>query len=172
VRVIGIDPGLTVTGFGIVEREQGRLRAVEYGAVRTPADLPAAARLARLRAALDDVMKNAGADVAAVERLFFNANARTAMAVGQAAGIALACAAERGLDVHDYTPLEVKLSVVGFGGATKQQVQAMVAALLGLDGPPRPADAADACALAICHLNRSGLERAVAAAEGRGKAAG
>jgi crossover junction endodeoxyribonuclease RuvC len=115
------------------------------------------------------VLARSGADVAAVERLFFNANARTVMAVGQAAGIALACAAERGLEVHDYTPLEVKLSVVGFGGATKPQVQSMVAALLALESAPRPADAADALALAICHLWRGPAAERLAAAQ---KAAG
>lgn len=164
MRVIGIDPGIATTGYGVVERSANRLAAIDLGVIHTPADLPGAARLARLRSSMDEVIARSGADVAVVERLFFNANAKTAMAVGQAAGVVLACAAERGLEVRDYTPLEVKQSVVGFGGASKKQVQAMVAALLSLDGPPRSPDAADACALAICHLNRSGLESAVARA--------
>jgi crossover junction endodeoxyribonuclease RuvC len=99
--------------------------------------------------------------------LFFNSNVRTAMAVGQASGVALLSAAEQGLSVDEYTPLEVKQSVVGVGNASKRQVQAMVAALLGLAEPPRPPDAADACALAICHLNRRGLARAVLRAGAR-----
>jgi crossover junction endodeoxyribonuclease RuvC len=101
-------------------------------------------------------------EVVAIERLFFNSNVKTAMAVGQASGVACAAAAQAGLEVHEYTPPEVKLSVAGVGSASKQQVQAMVAALLGLPEAPHPADAADACALAICHLNRSGLAAALA----------
>lgn len=168
MRVVGIDPGLVTSGFAVVERVRGRPSAVEFGAVRTPSGFSQAARLAFLRRELDELLDRAGADVAAVERVFFNSNARTAMAVGQASGVALACAAEHGLDVFDYTPLEVKQSVVGVGNASKKQVQAMVAALLRLAGPPTPADAADACALAICHLNRSRFDRAVATAERAG----
>jgi crossover junction endodeoxyribonuclease RuvC len=166
VRVIGIDPGLTTTGYAVVDRDAGRLRAVAYGALRTPSGDPAADRLARLRAALLEVLGAHRPEVAAVEQVFFNSNARTAMTVGQASGVALAAAAECGLEVSCYTPTEVKQSVVGFGAASKRQVQAMVASLLGLEPPPTPADAADACALAICHLNRSGLTRAIREALG------
>jgi crossover junction endodeoxyribonuclease RuvC len=100
-------------------------------------------------------------EVVAIERVFFNSNVKTAMAVGQASGVALAAAAQAGLAVHEYTPPEVKQSVAGVGGASKQQVQVMVAAILGLAEVPKPPDAADACALAICHLNRSGLASAL-----------
>jgi crossover junction endodeoxyribonuclease RuvC len=103
-------------------------------------------------------------DVVAIERLFFNSNVRTAIAVGQASGAALTAAAEAGLEVFEYTPGEVKQAVAGVGSAPKKQVQAMVAALLNLPTAPRPADAADACALAICHINRSGLDAALAKA--------
>ncbi len=164
MRVLGIDPGFATTGYGVVERVAGSLRPVALGAVRTPASLPQAGRLAYLRQALLEVLGTTSPDVVAIERLFFNSNVRTAMSVGQASGVALATAAEAGLDVVDYTPPEVKQSVVGVGNATKHQVQVMVAALLKLDAIPKPADAADACALAICHLNRNGLSRAIARA--------
>jgi crossover junction endodeoxyribonuclease RuvC len=161
VRVIGIDPGLTRTGFAIVERDYGVLRSIDYGVVRTPPSESPARRLAALRRELGQVLAEHEPEVAAVERLFFNTNVRTAVSVGQASGVALATAAEHGLEVACYTPTDVKQSVVGVGGATKQQVGEMVASLLKLEVAPRPADAADACALAICHLNRSGLAAAV-----------
>jgi crossover junction endodeoxyribonuclease RuvC len=164
VRVLGIDPGFATTGYGVVERVAGSLRPVALGAVRTPASLPQAGRLAFLRAAIAEVLDATRPDVVAIERLFFNSNVRTAMSVGQASGVALCTAAEAGLDVVDYTPPEVKQSVVGVGNASKHQVQTMVAALLKLDAVPKPPDAADACALAICHLNRNGLSRAIARA--------
>jgi crossover junction endodeoxyribonuclease RuvC len=162
--VLGLDPGVAVTGVAVVERAGGLLRLVVADAIRTSAELPQARRLARLRVELAALMSLHRPAVVAVERLFFNANAKTAMSVGQASGVALACAAETGAEVIDYTPLEVKQSVVGFGGADKRQVGRMVAAMLKLEAPPRPPDAADACALAICHLNRMGLTRAVQAA--------
>jgi crossover junction endodeoxyribonuclease RuvC len=166
VRVIGIDPGLTTTGYAVVDRDAGRLKPVGFGVLRTSPSRSAAERLAELRAGLLDVMVEHRPGVAAVEQVFFNNNAQTAMTVGQASGIALAAAAEQGMEVFCYTPTEVKQSVVGFGAATKRQVQAMVASLLMLDLPPKSPDAADACALAICHLNRSGLNRAIREALG------
>ncbi len=164
MRVIGIDPGVAVTGYAVVERVGGRLIPCAAGVVRTDPAFVHAARLAGLRAELAGLMASLHPDVAAVERLFFNANVKTAMAVGQASGVVLVTAAEAGLEVAEYTPPEIKLAVVGTGGATKHQVQGMVAALLGLRAPPAPADAADACALAIAHLNRSRLAGAVTAA--------
>jgi crossover junction endodeoxyribonuclease RuvC len=160
MRVLGIDPGLTL-GYGVVEREAGRLRAVTLGVVRTDADLPVGDRLAALRRKLTALLGQHLPDAVALEKVFFNRNVRTAMTVGQASGVALATAAESGVTAAFYTPTEVKQSVVGYGAATKRQVGAMVAALLGLDAPPRPADAADAAALAITHLNRSGLARSI-----------
>jgi crossover junction endodeoxyribonuclease RuvC len=165
MRVIGIDPGVATTGYGIVDKRGSGLTAVAAGAVRTHAGTPAAERLLQLRRAVAALLVEHRPDMFVIERLFFNANVRTAMAVGQAAGVALLCAAEAGLETCHYTPLEVKLSVVGVGRASKAQVQTMVAALLKLPTVPQPADAADACALAICHLNRSGLASAVARAE-------
>jgi crossover junction endodeoxyribonuclease RuvC len=161
MRVIGIDPGLTRTGYAVVERAGGRLQAIDYGVVRTAAHAEAGSRLMELRGAMADVLARHGPEEAAVERLFFNNNARTAMSVGQAAGVVLLAAAEAGVAVETYTPTEVKQSVAGHGAATKAQVQNMVTRHLELGAPPRPADAADACALAICHLHRSGLRGAI-----------
>jgi crossover junction endodeoxyribonuclease RuvC len=165
VRVIGIDPGLTRTGYGVVERSSGGLVALGFGVVRTARDRPPAERLADLGAEIVAVIGEFRPEVAAVERLFFNSNVKTAMSVGQASGVVLASAARAGLDVATYTPTEVKHSVVGFGSATKDQIGSMVSALLRLTEAPTPPDAADACALAICHLNRSGLARAISRAE-------
>jgi crossover junction endodeoxyribonuclease RuvC len=164
MRVLGIDPGFATTGFAVVEKNAGRLMPLTVGAIVTPPKLPTSARLSFLRAQILELIDSHQPEVAAVERLFFNVNVRTAMAVGQASGVALEASASSGLEVHHYTPTEVKQSVVGVGNATKHQVQTMVAALLGLDAPPKPPDAADACALCICHLNRSGLARALEAA--------
>ena len=164
IRVMGIDPGITTTGYGIVERKAGTLRAIGFGAIRTPAGQPQAERLAGLQQGLTEAMATYSPDAVALERLFFNANVRTAMAVGQASGVALATVATAGLEAFSYTPPEVKQSVVGVGNATKHQVQVMVMRVLGLAEPPSPPDAADACALAICHLTRIGLSRAIAAA--------
>ena len=161
MRVLGIDPGVATMGYGVVERAGGKLAPVTYGVIRTSADETQARRLMTLRTALAGIMREHLPDVVALERLFFTTNVKTAMAVGQASGVALATAAEADLEVTDYTPNEVKQSVVGYGGASKAQVQAMVTALLGLAEAPRPPDAADACALAICHLNRSGLREAI-----------
>jgi crossover junction endodeoxyribonuclease RuvC len=161
LRVIGIDPGFATTGYGVVERTGGRLAAVGCGVIRTPAGVPQAERLGTLQTGLAELLVQYGPEAVSVERLFFNINVRTAMAVGQASGVALATAAAAGLRVFEYTPLEVKQSVVGVGNATKRQVAAMVASLLGLAAPPEPADAADACAIAICHLTRARLSAAI-----------
>jgi crossover junction endodeoxyribonuclease RuvC len=166
VRVIGIDPGLTTTGYGIVESAGRELRPVAYGALRTSPKDPAAGRLAELQHMLAEVLAEYRPEVAAIERLFFNANVRTAMSVGQASGVMLATLGAAEIQTTMYTPPEVKLSVVGVGSADKRQVQAMTARVLGLAGPPSPADAADACALAICHLNRVGYTQAVALSGG------
>lgn len=161
MRVIGIDPGLATTGFGIVERAGGRLRPVAVGTLGTSPAASEPARLASLRAALDTLIEEHHPDAAALETLFFRRNVATAMTVGRASGVLLAVLGERALSVTEYTPLQVKQSVVGVGNASKRQVQAMVTSLLGLDRPPSPADAADACAVAICHLNRGRLHAAI-----------
>lgn len=151
-RVLGIDPGLSRCGYGLVERTGGEMHAVVAGVVRTPPERPVAERLRELADDLDLLFAELQPDAVAVERVLFQVNARTAMSVGQASGLALVAAARRGVPVTEYSPNEVKQAVAGHGGAGKEQVAAMVRSLLGLEAPPRPADAADALALAICHL--------------------
>lgn len=172
VRVLGVDPGLTRCGVGVVEGSVGRpLSLVDVGVVRTPADLDLARRLLRLERALDDLVVRLRPDVVAVERVFSQHNVRTVMGTAQASGIAMLVAARHGIEVHLHTPSEVKAAVTGSGRADKDQVAAMVTRVLRLEAPPKPADAADALALAICHVWRGGatnrLAEAVAAAGGR-----
>lgn len=160
---LGIDPGLSRCGYGAVSGQNGRLSAVAYGHLTTSPELPVSERLARLWSDLEDLLDDLQPEVVVVERVLFQVNARTAMAVGQASGLALAMAARRGCPVVQYSPNEVKLAVAGYGSASKEQVQSMVKVLLGLPEDPRPADRADALALAITHLSGSGLRAAVGA---------
>lgn len=152
--VLGIDPGTATTGYGLVQQLDGRQVAlVGYGVIRTPSTLPMAERLRRLYHALTDLIAKYQPDEAAVEELFFGRNVTTALSVGQARGVAILAAAEAGLPVHEYKPREVKQAIVGYGNASKEQVQQMVRVLLELDEVPRPDDAADAVAVAICHVH-------------------
>ena len=152
MRVLGIDPGLTRAGWGIVEETAGRLRSIDHGTIRAAGeDVPA--QLATLRTRLAEIIERTCPDEMAVERLFVTRNQRTAIRVGQASGVILLSAAEAGLPVVEYGPLQVKQAVVGVGNATKDQVTFMVRRLLGLAEKPDTADAADALALAICHLH-------------------
>ncbi|HEX4906516.1 MAG TPA: crossover junction endodeoxyribonuclease RuvC [Acidimicrobiales bacterium] len=155
--VLGIDPGLTRCGYGAVVREGGELRAVAAGVLRTAPEDDVAARLAELQAGVRSLLAELSPDAVAVERLFFQSNVRTAMSVGQASGVVLAEAAAAGCAVVQYTPNEVKSAVTGSGSAGKDQVQRMVQAILGLAETPRPPDAADALALALCHHARAPL---------------
>ncbi|MGD0220046.1 MAG: crossover junction endodeoxyribonuclease RuvC [Acidimicrobiales bacterium] len=150
--VLGVDPGLSRCGFGGVAEERGEQRAVAAGVITSDPALPVPARLAALHRELETLLAEVDPDVVAVERVFFQTNARTAMAVGQASGVALLVAAEHGCRVVEYTANEVKLAVAGYGSADKAQVQSMVARLLHLPTPPEPPDVADALALALCHL--------------------
>lgn len=169
---LGVDPGLSRCGYGAVTDDGGRLRAVAYGHLTTPAGDPTSARLAMLWDDLQELLREIRPEVVVVERVLFQANARTAMAVGQASGLALAAAVKAGCDVVQYSPNEVKQAVAGYGSADKEQVQRMVATLLGLAAPPRPADRADALAMAICHLSSARLRRAAASPAAASPAAG
>jgi crossover junction endodeoxyribonuclease RuvC len=140
-----------------VAEERGQLRAVAFGHLVTPVEEPLSVRLAALWADLTGLLAELHPDVVVVERVLFQVNARTAMSVGQASGLALAAAGAAGCPVAQYSPNEVKQAVAGYGSASKDQVQRMVQALLGLEAPPRPADRADALALAICHLSGARL---------------
>ncbi len=156
MRVLGVDPGLSRCGVGVVQSERSRQSMVLAGVIRTPAHTPTPARLATLYDELSALLARHRPDAVAVERVFFNANVATAMSVGQAAGMALLSAAQAGVPVTEYTPTQVKSTITGTGDAPKEQVGFMVQALLRLDDVPRPADAADALALALCHLRRAG----------------
>ncbi len=154
--VIGIDPGTATTGYGLVqENADGSLSVVDFGAILTPSDQSMPERLLELHRQLREILLLHRPQSGAVEKLFFQRNVRTALSVGQGRGVALLALAEAGLPVAEYTPLEVKQAVAGYGGADKQQVQYMVRALLNLDRIPSPDDAADALAIAICHVHSS-----------------
>jgi crossover junction endodeoxyribonuclease RuvC len=164
--VLGIDPGVSRCGYGVVVQDESRLTALVCGVIRTPADQPLPERLAALEAELESLVADVRPAAMAVERVFFQLNVRTAMSVGQASGLALAAAARAGVPVCQYTPNEVKQAVAGYGGAGKAQVQAMVTKLLRLAEAPRPPDAADALALAICHLSAGRFRAQVDSAGG------
>jgi len=172
---LGIDPGTAIMGYGLVESGAadsgvvvpGRqltsenLKLVEYGALRTPAHMPMAERLPMLYSGLMELLNEYKPQAVAVEELFFNKNTRTALSVGQARGVAILAGAHAGVRVAEYTPLQVKQAVVGYGRATKEQVQSMVKILLNMDHIPQPDDAADALAIAICHIHSQTYEALV-----------
>ena len=151
---LGIDPGIATTGYGLVRlTRDGELVAVKYGAISTPKESSAPARLEMLYKELRTLLKKYNPDTAAVEKLFFSRNVTTAIAVGQARGVVMLALQQAGVESLEYTPNEVKQAVAGYGSADKRQVQEMVRALLQLDSIPKPDDAADALAIAITHLN-------------------
>jgi crossover junction endodeoxyribonuclease RuvC len=156
MRVLGVDPGLGRCGWAVLDQQGGRVAALGYGTIATGGE-QVAPRLAELAGRLREVLAAHRPQVLAIERVFFNANVRTAMTVGQASGVALLLAAERGLEVVAYTPPQVKQAVTGSGAAPKEQVGYMVRALLGLEAVPTPADTADALAVALCHLQHAGF---------------
>ncbi len=162
VRVLGVDPGLTRCGIGVVEGDPGKqLRMVEVGVVRTSTGLPTAQRLLALQVQMEVWVTRHRPDVVAIEQVFADVNVMSVMGTAQATAVAMLTAASHGIPVHLHTPTEVKAAVTGSGRAEKAQVTAMVTRLLRLDAPPRPADAADALALAICHLWRGGAQRRI-----------
>ena len=151
---IGIDPGTAITGYGLVrELEDGSLQVVDYGVIQTQSTHAMPDRLVQLYQQLKEIITLHNPQSGAVEKLFFARNVRTALSVGQARGIALLALAESGVEVAEYSPNEIKQAVAGYGGAEKMQVQMMVQALLDLDEVPQPDDAADALAVAICHVH-------------------
>lgn len=171
-RVLGVDPGLTRCGVGVVEGEIGRpVQLVAVDVVRTPTTLPVAERLLLLHTELDAWVGRYRPDAVAVERVFADVNVASVMGTAQASAVAMLAAASRGIPVHLHTPTEVKAAVTGSGRADKAQVTAMVTRLLRLSVSPRPADAADALALAICHLWRGAAQERIDAALARAQAA-
>jgi crossover junction endodeoxyribonuclease RuvC len=154
MRILGIDPGINSTGYGIIETDGTRHTAVCYGAIKTQARRSFPVRLLKIYRDLTEILSGEAAQVMAIEEVFYAANVQSALKLGHARGVALLAAAEKGLDVFEYSPLEIKSAIVGYGRAEKAQVQAMVQFLLRLPEVPTPNDAADALAVAICHANR------------------
>ena len=151
MRILGIDPGYATIGFGLVEAERGQLHMITYGAITTPAGLPLSKRLYQIDRDMDALIGQLKPDAIVIEELFFNTNITTGIAVAHGRGVLL-CAAERcGIPLFEYAPSQVKLAVTGYGKAEKHQVMDMTRRLLKLNGIPRPDDAADALAIAICH---------------------
>jgi len=151
--ILGIDPGYAIVGVGVIEYNGNKFRTIDYFAITTEAHTPFEQRLKIIYDDIDAVIKKYKPDFMSIEELFFNDNAKTAIAVGQARGVIVLSAVNNGIEVFEYTPLQVKQAVVGYGRAEKQQVQQMVKALLGLNSVPKPDDVADALAIAVCHAH-------------------
>lgn len=151
--VLGIDPGTAITGYGLVRETEEGLALVDCGVITTQAGQPLPARLQAIYRGLAEIAGQHRPDAAAVEELFFSRNARTALSVGHARGVTLLALAEAGLPIYEYKPLQIKQAIAGYGAADKQQVQQMVTMLLNLDAAPQPDDAADAVAVAVCHIH-------------------
>ena len=151
MRILGIDPGVAIVGFGVVDSEGGAQRMVQYGAINTPANTPLAARLVQIEQDLTELLQQFKPDEVAIEELFFSKNITTGIAVAHARGVILATVEKAGIPLYEYTPMQVKQAVVGYGLAEKNQVMDMTKRLLKLRSVPKPDDAADALAIAICH---------------------
>lgn len=153
MRVLGLDPGTARTGYGAVEYRSGRLKVLDYGLITTTADMEMPQRLQVINRELSELIDTIRPDAVAVEQLYYFKNAKTVITVAQSRGVILLTSAQAGITIAEYTPLQVKQAVVGYGSADKKQVQYMVQKLLSLKEIPQPDDAADALAAAICHLN-------------------
>lgn len=156
--VLGIDPGIAIVGFGLVRYQGSQLKPLQFGSIETEAGLRTETRLKQIYDAMTHLIKKYEPEVMAIEKLFFNRNVTTAFTVGQARGIMLLAAEEAGVPIFEYTPLQVKQAVVGYGNAEKKQVQEMVKMLLNLKERPKPDDVADALAVAICHAHSAGIQ--------------
>lgn len=156
MRVLGIDPGYAIIGYGTVEYISNRFRVIEYGAVTTEAGQLFSNRLLQIYNGVVDVIRRTKPDAMSIEKLFFNTNTTTAIDVAQARGVILLAARENSVPVYEYTPLQVKSSVTGYGRAEKRQVMEMTKSILGLSAVPKPDDTADALAIAICHAHTGG----------------
>ena len=160
--VLGIDPGTAITGYGLVRDNEQELALLECGVITTPAGQPLPNRLQTIYQGLRDIILEHQPEEAAVEELFFSRNVKTALSVGHARGVTLLALADAGLPIFEYKPLEIKQTIAGYGGADKQQIQEMVRMLLTLDHVPQPDDAADAAAVAICHIHSAQMKALIA----------
>lgn len=161
MRVIGIDPGLASVGYGVVERDGDKFKELDYGYIETPAGLELSIRLLDIYHSIKLLIDKFSPEELAMEKLFFCKNVKTALQVGEARGAILTAAAKKGISAFEYTPLQVKQAATGYGRAGKKQVQQAVCLLLGLSEIPRPDDAADALAVALCHLQSSRWQRMI-----------
>lgn len=159
VRILGIDPGIAIVGFGFIDKQGSKLVPVQYGCIQTEAGTEPSLRLQQVYDAAVQLIDKYKPDAVAIEKLFFNRNVTTALTVGEARGVLLLAAVQKGLPVAEYTPLQVKQAVVGYGKAEKKQVQEMVKLFLKLSAVPKPDDVADALAIAICHAHSSTLQQ-------------
>ncbi|WP_028987110.1 crossover junction endodeoxyribonuclease RuvC [Thermicanus aegyptius] len=159
MRILGIDPGLALVGYGVIEVRDGRLRPVQFGKLETSKELSVPSRLEKIYRGMKEILQEYKPDEAAVEKLYFNTNTTTAIAVAEARGVILLASEEDHIPVYEYTPLQVKQTVVGYGQAEKRQVQMMIRVLLGLKEDPKPDDVADALGIAITHAHFSRWKR-------------
>ena len=157
--ILGIDPGIAIVGYGIIEYKNSKFRVIDYGAVTTPAGMDILKRLELVYKGIDMLIKNYNIDEVGIEELFFNKNVKTAITVAQARGVTMLACAHNNKPVYEYTPLQVKQGVVGYGRAQKAQVQQMVTSFLNLKKVPKPDEVADALAVAICHAHANKLEK-------------
>lgn len=155
--ILGIDPGYAIVGIGVLEYRNGKFRPIEYNAITTHASMATSMRLRIIYEEIAEYLDKYKPDAVSIEELFFNSNQKTAIAVAQARGVLVSQAAIRNIPIYEYTPLQIKQAVTGYGRADKNQVQQMVKLLLGLNAVPKPDDAADAMAVAICHAHSSGI---------------
>ncbi len=155
MRILGVDPGYGITGFGLIEGQRGQFQLLRCGAITTPAGMDFSARLEIIYEDMKELLQVAKPDVVAIEELFFGQNVTTGIGVAQSRGVILLAIRQAGLEVYQYKPMQVKQAVVGYGNATKHQIQDMTRRLLGLQALPKPDDAADAIAIALCHARSS-----------------
>ena len=158
IIILGIDPGLAIVGWGVIEYKGNKFSTVAYGSIQTPSTMKTEDRLVEIFRSLNELIEKYKPDCMAVEELFWNTNQTTGMRVSEARGVILLCAARKGIPIYEYTPLQVKQAVVGYGRAEKKQVISMVTMILKLEKPPKPDDTADALAIAVCHAH-SGASR-------------
>lgn len=157
--VLGIDPGIAIMGYGLVETVNGKLNPIDFGVVTTPANMAVPTRLVKIYDAAQQLIEKYNPHCVAIEELFFNKNVKTALLVGHARGATVIAAAKKNMEVFEYTPLQIKQAITGYGRADKNQVQQMVKMMLNLKKIPKPDDAADAVAVAVCHINSSKMAR-------------
>lgn len=161
VIIIGFDPGIAIVGFGVIEKQDNQIRTKQYGSIQTRAELETGQRLKQIYDSATEIIKMYKPEAISIEKLYFNKNVTTAMTVGQARGVLMLAAVEAGLPIFEYTPLQIKQALVGYGRAEKKQIQEMVKLYLNLKEVPKPDDVADALAIAICHAHSAKMNNLI-----------